>query len=198
MRMRIACLTLDDRSSFSNSTWCVTREHILACLTCLTWLDGIWRWKRTDWFIWMRYEVMLLLSKCCCMQVSQQASDFDSLHCYHCLCSVNLMKRFEWCFSFDFLLLTFISFLSWFDLTWLLCIIYCILSKLSRYLIEFTSKLYFTSTWAPLSSIENKDTYYHYHTGMKSNIQLKVQERTEKVASGYDQRAVDISRAVRR
>lgn len=119
-------------------------------------------------------------------------------HCHHCLCSVNLMKRFEWCFSFDFLLLTFISFLSWFDLTWLLCIIYSILSKLSMYLIEFTSKLYFTSTWAPLSSIENKDTYYHYHTGMESNIQLKVQERTEKVASGYDQRAVDISRAVRR
>lgn len=71
-------------------------------------------------------------------------------------------------FSFDFLLLTSISFC-------LDCFAYCILSKLSMYLIEFTSKFYFTSTWASLSSIENKDTGYHYHTGMKT---LKVKERT--------------------
>lgn len=50
-----------------------------------------------------------------------------------------------WLISFRLTFFYRLPFLS--VLIWLLCIIYCILSKLSMYLIEFTSKLYFTSTW---------------------------------------------------
>lgn len=58
---------------------------------------------------------MLLLSRCCCMQVSQRASDFD----FFKLLSLSLQHRFEalWLIldSFHLTFFSFFFFLSWLD-----------------------------------------------------------------------------------
>lgn len=113
-------------------------EHILACFD-LFWRDlmgyedgndliDLYEWSTK----WCCYLADVAVCKC----LSERAT-LISLNCYHCLCSID-SKRFDW-FLILFIWLSFLFFFS--VLAWLLCIIYCILSKLSMYLIEFTSRL---------------------------------------------------------
>lgn len=130
-------------------------QHDAWTYTCFLWY--VWRdlmgyedGKRTDWFTWMKYEVMLLLSRCCCMQVSQRASDLDFLT----LLPLSLQHWLEalWLILDSFHL----TFLHWpffffffpfcLSLIWLDCSALSIAffrSYLSMHLIEFTSELYF-------------------------------------------------------